>query len=354
MTVVKPDKLRELSYKLLRGLGICEEDSRIGSEVLLSSDIRGVDSHGVARLQLYYRRLKKDLINRTPNLTRIKDLGSTVVLDADNGLGVCTAPKAMKLCIERAKEYGVATVVTRNTNHFGIAGHYALMASDANMISLIGANTTPFMAPFGGCERLIGTNPLAMGIPGGKFAIILDMATSLVPVGKLQIAIRKGEKIPLDWLVAKDGRPTDNPKDLWEGGALLPMAGPKGYGLAVMIDMLAGILAGAAIGRDIGDLLLDDRPERIGHFMMAIDIDRFMPIETFKVAVDGYIDMIKGSTPAEGVKEIFLPGEIEINKTKDRMVNGIPLNPVVAQSLLDFSRELGIAGNEDTFEDLIG
>ncbi|BCV25240.1 Ldh family oxidoreductase [Gelria sp. Kuro-4] len=353
MIVVSEEKLRNLAFRLLCALGIPTEDASVGADVLLASDLRGVDSHGVARLQLYYRRLRKDLINRTPTLKVIQDSGSAVVLDADNGLGICTAPRAMKLCIERAKEHGIASVATRNTNHFGIAGYYALMATEENMIGLVAANTTPFMAPFGGSERLLGTNPIAIGVPGEQFPIVLDMATSIVAVGKLQIAIRKQERIPLGWLLDKEGKPTDNPKALWEGGSLLPMAGPKGYGLAVMVDLLAALLAGAAVGRDIGDLMIDDRPERIGHFMLAMDVGRFQDVERFKEAVDAYIAMIKRSRPAEGVNEIFLPGEIEILKAKERKEKGIPLNPVVAQNLLEFARTLGIASGFDTFEDLI-
>ncbi len=353
MIVVSQERLRDLTVRLLSALDIPAEDASLGADVLLASDLRGIDSHGVSRLELYYHRMTKDLINPVPTPTIIRDSGSVVVLDADNGLGICTAPKAMRLCIERAKEHCMAAVATRNTNHFGIAGYYALMAAEQDMVGLVVANTTPFMAPFGGRERLLGTNPIAIGVPGGQFPIVLDMATSAVAVGKLQVALRKGEKIPLGWLVDAEGKPTQDPIALLKDGSLVPMAGPKGYGLAVMVDILAALLAGAAVGPDIGSLVLGDRPEHIGHFMLALDVGRFKAIAEFKNAVDNYIKMIKDSKPAEGVNEVFLPGEIEMLKTKERMAKGIPLSSTVARTLLRISRTLGIAGESDTFEDLV-
>jgi len=354
MERVNPEGLRRLTERMLGAMGIPPEDAAVGADVLIAADLRGVDSHGVSRLELYYHRLTKGLLNPTPETRIVKDAGSVVVIDADNGFGICTAPRAMDLCIERAKEHGLAAVASRNANHFGIAGYYVLKATEENMIGLVMANTTPFMAPYGGRTRLLGTNPIALGVPGKKFPVVLDMATSNVAVGKLQLALRKREKIPLGWLVDGEGKPTDDPVDLLKGGSLVPMGGPKGYGLAVMVDLLSALLSGAAVGPDIGSLIVNDRPECIGHFMLAIDVSRFRALEEFFTAVDDYIDMIKGSKPAEGVEEIFLPGEIEIRKAEERLTQGIPLSPTVARTLLRICRTLGIAGEEDTFEQLVG
>ena len=354
MENVCPEGLRKLTVKMLGAMGLTSEDAAVGADVLLAADLRGVDSHGVSRLELYYHRLSKGLMKAQPTTKIVQDAGSVVVIDADNGFGICTAPRAMDLCIERAKKHGIAAVASRNANHFGIAGYYALKATEENMIGLVTANTTPFMAPFGGRERLLGTNPIALGVPGKKFPVVLDMATSNVAVGKLQLALRKREKIPLGWLVDGEGKPTDDPVDLLKGGSLVPMGGPKGYGLAVMVDLLSALLSGAAVGLDIGSLVINDRPECIGHFMLAIDVSRFRPVDEFLAAVDAYIDMIKGSQPAEGVEEIFLPGEIEIRKAEERLTQGIPLSPTVARTLLRICRTLGIAGEEDTFEQLVG
>lgn len=346
-------QLEEFSTKVFLALGIPEEDAKVTAHILAQADLRGIDSHGVARLPIYAKRLKLGLINKRPNIKVLHEKAGGAIVDGDNGLGQVVAHKAMRLCLKKAKENGVAAVGVRNSNHFGIGAYYAMMALDEDMIGIMATNTSPLMAPFGGKEPLLGTNPIAMAVPAGKeFPIVLDMATSLVPRGKIEIFARKGKKLPLGWAIDTDGRPTQDPAEALKG-TLLPMGGPKGYGLSMMVDLFAGVLAGAAVGGNIGSLFGNmDRPQNVGHFMMAIDVSSFKPLDEFKATMDDYIRTVKDSAPAEGVKELFLPGEIEFIKTKERVEKGVSLNPVVIQNLLTLAQEIDLLESNATEDDL--
>jgi len=354
MALVCGEKLSGLLVKLMVGLGVPYEDAVVAADVHVLSDLRGHESHGASRFLMFADRIGKGLINPKPEVKAVSDTGSAVVLDADNGLGPVTAPKSMKLCIERAKEYGVAVVVSRHANNYGMSGYYPLMAVKEDLVGVTTTYSTPLVAPFGGKEKLFGTNPIAIGVPAGEqYPIVLDMATTGVAGGKLTVAAQKGEKNPFGWAVDKDGKPTDDPRITAKGGSLLPMAGPKGYGLMVMADIFAGILSGASVGYDIGSLVLGKDPEKIGHFMLAMDVSRFRPLDEFKKAVDDYFLMVKNSTPADGVKEIFLPGEIEMRNFAERKEKGIPINTTVASTLFGIAQKLGVAGEAKTFEELV-
>ncbi|MGI6604928.1 MAG: Ldh family oxidoreductase [bacterium] len=352
MQKVRITQLKEFSLKAFRALGISENDAKIAADILVAADVRGIDSHGVARLPIYAKRLQLGLINKNPQIKVVRERPGMAVVDGDNGLGQVVSYQAMKLCMEKAKQTGTAAVAVKNSNHFGIGAYYAMMALEEDMIGVVATNTSPLMAPFGGKEPMLGTNPIALAVPAGsQYPVVLDMATSLVPRGKIEIYARKGEKLPLGWAIDKEGRPTDDPAEALKG-TLLPMGGPKGYGLAMMVDLLAGVLAGAAFGGNIGSLFGDmDRPQNVGHFMMAIDINSFQPIAEFKTTMDNYILSVKNSAPAEGVKEIFLPGEIEFVKGKGRE-DGFELNPVVVKNLLELGKELGIVAADTTEETL--
>jgi LDH2 family malate/lactate/ureidoglycolate dehydrogenase len=351
MGPVKAQQLQELAQKVFVALGIPERDARTTAEILAAADLRGIDSHGIARLEIYAKRLQLGLIKKKPDIKLISERGGALVVDGDNGLGQVVAQQAMESCIQRARENGVATAVVRNSNHFGIGAYYAMMALKEDMIGMAFTNSSPLMAPFGGKEAHLGTNPIAVAIPAGdELPVVLDMATSLVPRGKIEIASRKGEEIPLNWAIDQEGRPTPDPEEALKG-TLLPMAGPKGYGLALLVDIFGGVLAGAAFGRTIGSLFGDmDRPQNVGHFFLAMDVNSFQPVEEFKSTMDQLITNIKESPRAEGVEELFLPGEIEFLKVKEREEKGIILNPVVIQSLLKLAKGLGVVG-EETDED---
>lgn len=350
---VTGEQLKSFAVKVFESLGIPATDAETTAEILVQADLRGIDSHGVARLPIYVKRLKLGLINKRPDIKVVRDRPGAAVVDGDNGLGQVVGHRAMTLCLEKARQHGVAVVGVKNSNHFGIGAYYAMMALKEDMIGMVGTNTSPLMAPFGGKQPLLGTNPLAIAIPAGsQRPVVLDMATSLVPRGKIEIAARKGEKIPVGWAIDKDGRPTQEPEEALKG-TLLPMGGPKGYGLALVLDILCGVLSGAAFGAHTGSLFGDlDRPQNIGHFMLALDVNSFRPLNEFKNTMDSLILSIKSSEPAEGFKELFLPGEIEYTKTEERAQKGIDLNPVVAQNLLNLARDLGLVGGEATVDTL--
>ena len=343
MRNVSASNLERFTKEVFKALGIPDHDAGIAARILVLADLRGIESHGVSRLPLYAMRLEKNLVNWNPNIRILEDNGSMIVLDGDHGLGTVVADRAMDICLERAKIHGLAAVTVRNTNHFGITGYYVMKAIDHNMVGFATTNTTPCMAPLGGRKPLLGTNPIAVGIPAGKeYPIVLDMATSIVPHGKLEVAARKGEKIPLGWALDAEGRPTDDPEEAMKG-TILPIAGPKGYGLAVLVEVLSGVLAGAAFGGDVTNIMRDiDRPENIGHFFLAFDVQRLIPLVEFQERVDRFIRQLKDSERAEGVKDIFLPGEIEFLKTEERRKNGIPLDDALAQKLVKLAHSVGV------------
>lgn len=334
-------QLKEFSQQVFIKLGLPEEDANVAANVLVQADLRGIDSHGVARLPIYAKRIKLGLINKNPTINIANEAGGSAIVDGDNGLGQVVATKAMHYCLKKAIESGVGAIGVRNSNHFGIGAHYAMMALPHDMIGVAITNSSPLMAPFGGKEALLGTNPIAFAVPAGKEQpVVLDMATSLVPRGKIEIYARKGEQLPPGWAIDADGHPTQDPSEALKG-TLLPMGGPKGYGLAMMVDLFAGVLAGAAVGYKVGSLFGEmDRSQNVGHFMLAIDVESFRPIGEFKSTMDNLIRTIKQSQPAIGVKEIFLPGEIEFLKAQERQQNGIMLNPVVKKNLSDLAKEL--------------
>lgn len=344
---IPSSQLEKFCAKVFSKLGVPLDHAKIAARVLTEADLRGTETHGVARLPIYAKRLQLNLINKQPRIRATCEVAGGAIIDGDNGLGQVVAHGAMSLCIEKARKNGVAFVAVNNSNHFGIGAYYAMMALEKDMIGVVTTNTSPLMAPFGGKEAFLGTNPMAISVPAGKEnPIVLDMATSLVSRGKIEMYARKGEDIPLGWAIDADGLPTANPIEALKG-TLLPMGGPKGYGLSLIVDILSGVLAGAAVGNSIGSLFGNmDRPQNVGHFMMAIDIAKFRPLHEFKDAMDKYIISIKESAPAKGVQRIFLPGEIEFLKAKERMEKGISINPIVVQELLSLAKVVGLVGKE--------
>ncbi|HHV39374.1 MAG TPA: Ldh family oxidoreductase [Tepidimicrobium sp.] len=349
MLYVKKQTLHKFVQDVFMKVGLKTEDASLASEVIVQADYSGVGSHGIARLTQFVTRIRKGAINKNPRITQINDSDNLISLDGDNGSGIVIGPKALKLCIERAKEHGIACVTLNNSNHYGVGNYYAWKFAEANLIGLTVTNTSPCIAPFGGIEKLFGTNPLTIAIPANKhYPIVLDMATSKVAYGQIERRAIENQKIPMDWAIDKEGNPTDSPLEALKG-SLLHFGGYKGYGIALIIDILSSILAQANYGKGLGNVndFENPKPEKIGHFMMAIDISRFQPIERFKNEVDKYIDSIKNSKRAPGVEEIFVPGEIEFLKAKENAIKGIAITENMGQILLDLAIELELAGEED-------
>jgi L-2-hydroxycarboxylate dehydrogenase (NAD+) len=340
--------------------GIAEADARQAADVLITSDLRGIDSHGVARLHTYFEMLELGRINPRPNVRIIRDKHSVATIDADNGMGLVVAPKANAIAMDKAETYGSGWVSVCNTNHFGIAGYYPLQALERDLIGWAMTNTTKLVAPLWGAERMLGTNPIAIAFPGYKEPpIVIDMATSAVAYGKIEIALRTNSSVPKGWIIDKAGRNSTDPQDMINGGAQLPlgsekeMGGHKGYGLASMVDILCCVLSGANWGPFAPPFALrQEIPERsvgkgIGHFFGALEIDAFIDKDEFKKQIDEWIRVFRSSKPAPGTNGPLIPGDPEREAEAIRRREGIPLLRPVVDDLLDIAKKTEIPFDAD-------
>jgi len=337
------EKLQNYCSNLFVSAGVSQEKADIVAESLIQADLRGVDSHGVVRAAIYLNRIEQNMINPNASVEIEIEDEATVLVNGNNNFGAVVGTKALDIALEKAKQKGAAIVGVKGSNHFGTGAYYALKAIEKDMILLVISNASQTMPPTGGVRPFIGTNPLAIGVPSGKeLPFILDMATSVVARGKIIVAAQKGEEIPLGWAIDKDGKPTTDAHAALEG-SVLPVGGPKGYGISMFIDILAGVLTGAGFGRYVNNMYENwEEPQNVGHFYLAIDINRFIPIETFKERMDLYIREIKAEPKANGVKEIFIPGEIEHRLVLKRKKEGIELPNKVVEELSELGKRYGI------------
>lgn len=343
------EELKAYVIRFFQAYGIPEIDARIAADVLVSADLRGINSHGVIRLHSYYgNRIRKNQIDRLSPLKIVQESPATLALDGGNGLGQVVAYHAMSRCIEKADEAGLAVTTVRNSNHFGIAGYYAMMALPEDMIGISLTNSRPLVAPTFGLHPMIGTNPIAVAIPAGRERpYVLDMATSIVPLGRVQVYQKTGRHIPTGWGIDADGTLTNEPGEIIQGGALLPLGGPaelrgyKGYGLSLLVDLLSGVLAGAAFGRDVGH---PDHPDQadVGHFFAAVKIENFRPVGRFKADMDEYLQDLKNSPRLPGQDRIYIHGEKEFELTEKYLREGIPLMLEVIAALEKAGEEAGV------------
>ncbi len=349
------ETLREFSTRVFRHFGVPGDDAAQAADVLASADLRGIDSHGVARLHSYFDVLSLGQINPRPQVKLLRSTASTGVVDGDNGLGLVVGPQANRIAMDMADRSGSGWVSVCNTNHFGIAGYYVLKAAERDLIGWAMTNSTSLVAPLWGAERMLGTNPIAIAFPGKhEPPIVIDMATSAVAYGKIEIARRNGDAIPLGWGIDSRGRPTTNPDDTVEGGALLPLGsdrergGHKGYALAMMVDILSGVLSGANWGPFAPPFALrQETPQRsvgkgIGHFFGAMRIDGFIDSDSFKTQVDDYIRVFRATKPAPGTNGPLIPGDPEREAEQLRREKGVPLVLPVIEDLRDISARTGI------------
>ena len=320
------------------------EDADVVAACLVRADLRGVDTHGIVRLQTYIDRIRRGLVNPTPSLAPKPVTSACALLDGDNGLGFVVATRAMRHATEMAARNGIGLVSVKRSTHFGMAASYLLQAVEAGYIALVFTNASPAMPPWGGREALLGTSPFAAGVPGGEQgAFILDMAPSVAARGKIRKALRLGQKIPLDYALDADGRPTDDPA-LALLGVVLPMGGPKGSGLSMLMDILGGVLSGAAFAGDVGDQYKDfDRPQNVGHFFLAIKPDLFMTAEAFRTRMDTLLQRIREAPRAEGVDRIMTAGEPEALNEARGLATGIAYRRADLQPLIDAGEKAGLA-----------
>lgn len=312
--------------EILVARGLPRMDARIVAQSLVHANLRGVDSHGVTRMPIYAERIERGVVNPKPNVGVSHDRGATLSIDGNNGMGAVVACQALDLALDRVEAYGSVTVGIHNSNHYGAGAYYAEKAVQRDVIAFLYSNAPSTMAPWGGVDPYLGTNPYTFAAPAGRFApVILDMASSVVARGKIILAASSGEQIPPGWAIDKDGVETRDAQAALEG-SVLPFGGPKGYGIAMMVDMMAGIMTGAAHGPHIGDLYKTfDRPQNVGVFIHLVHAGAFQPADTFKRRMDEMICEIKASRPAKGVDEVLVPGEIEARTAACRAREGIPL-----------------------------
>jgi LDH2 family malate/lactate/ureidoglycolate dehydrogenase len=309
----------------------------------------------VARLHAYFDMLTLGRINPRPQVRVVRATPSTANVDGDNGLGLVVGPQANEICMDKAEAVGSGWVSVCNTNHYGIAGWYAMQGLERNLIGWAMTNATKLVTPLWGAERMLGTNPIAIAFPGKEEpAIVIDMATCAAAYGKLEIARRKGARIPHGWAIDKDGRDTDDPEAMMDGGAILPLGsdrargGHKGYALALMVDVLSGALAGANWGPFTPPFALrQEIPQRsvgkgIGHFFGSMRIDGFLDPDEFRRQIDDVIRTLRATRPAPGTSGPLIPGDPERQAEVERRRDGIPLVAAVVDDLRDVSRHTGI------------
>ncbi|MDQ3536758.1 MAG: Ldh family oxidoreductase, partial [Bacteroidota bacterium] len=305
-------------------MGATEADADLASKVLVSADLRGVDSHGVARLSGYIRLWESERINANPEIKIVHETPGTAVVEGDKGLGLVVAPKAMEIAIKKAKNVGTGWVAVKNSNHFGIAGYHAMMALEHDMIGISMTNASPLVSPTFSIERLLGTNPIAVAIPAGEQPpFVADFATTTAANGKLEILQRKGLEAPLGWVQDEKGIQSTNVHVLKNGGALLPLGGDrehgshKGYCLGAIVDIFSGVFSGANYGPWVPPFVsflpvADDLVGTgIGHFFGAMRIDAFRPAEEFKQHMDNWITRFRNAIPADGMERVYIPGDPE-------------------------------------------
>lgn len=343
---VDADLLRDLAEAAFAVCGVDPEDSRIAAVSLVESDLRGVRSHGIARLPWYVRRLRAGGDNPRPNIRVVADGPSSAALDGDAGLGQVVAHRAMNLAIEKAASSGVGVVTVRNSHHFGACAYWAEMALSHGMIGIAISNGGPNMAPWGGITPTTGNDPIGVAIPTGRDPIIVDMALSVVAGGRLDVAGRAGEPIPLGWALDAQGEPTTDPIS-GRRGSLLPIGDHKGYGLAVVFEVLAAVLSGAMVGREVPWPADDSQAMGVGHYFQAIRIDGFMPPARFRGRADHLVEQIRSAGVRSGFDRIRLPGEIEAEESARRVKEGIPMPVSELEPLIAMAVDLELGPHAD-------
>ena len=337
-------RLTDICTALLTRAGACPEHARITAEALVEADLCGVETHGVSRMEVYLQRLEAGAVRGDGVFTVEKEYAGAALADGGAALGQVTARKAMALAIERAPQAGCYTVFVKNSAHYGMAALYARMAAERGLVGITATNAPPALAPWGSYVPYFGPNPLAVAVPGraGSPALCLDMAPSVVPRGRLMLAIQKGQSIPEGWAVDKNGDPTTDPRAAWEG-TLLPIGGHKGAGLTMALDVLCGMVPGAAFGPYIGTLFGDmDRTQNVGHVFTAIDPDLFAGRAAFEEAVEQMLADIRALPRTPGTEEILAPGEIEDRRRRAALEGGVTLPDSTVEMLRRKARDYGM------------
>jgi LDH2 family malate/lactate/ureidoglycolate dehydrogenase len=345
LSYVLPDDARTFIESILTAYGVPPENAAIVAKCLVEADLRGVDTHGINRIPSYLARIRQGTLDpkASPELTQLTPVVAQV--DGHNSFGFLSAHMGMARAIEMAKESGIGMVSVKNSNHFGMAASFVLQAIEADMLSLVFTNSSPALAPWGGVQKLMGVSPIACGAPAGATRpFVLDMAPSVAARGKIHKALRRGEKIPADWAVDREGRPTEDPARALEG-AMLPIGGPKGSGLSIMMDVFSGVLSGAAFAGHVSsphDAAAP--PANVGHFLVAIKPGLFVGLDAFKERMDYLYRRVVGSAGAEPDGRVYFPGEIEALCWEERVRDGVPLVQGEVAGLEREAERVGVQG----------
>ena len=359
--IVWAEPLKDFCMRVFEKVGVPRDDAEVTSDVLVLANLRGIDSHGVARLKRYVDGLRDAVMLPRPKIEVVYETPTTALMDGGAGLGQPVGVRGMQLAIEKAEKMGVGFVAVRNSNHYGIAAYYALMALECDMIGISTTNAAVLVVPTFGKDAILGTNPLSVAVPaGGERPFVLDMATSVVTRGKLEVYERMEKPVPLSWATDEHGIPTsDAPRVLKNllaraGGGILPLGGAreddgghKGYGLALLVDILCGVLPLAGYANTSYPKTPEGKPlpANVGHFFGAMRIDAFRPVDEFKATMDDIIRRLKNSAKAEGQERIYIHGEKEFEMEDQRRKNGIPLHLKTVATMKQIAQELGVEYN---------
>ena len=357
MKVYSYEQLYSFTHAVFSAMGCSDQDATLATGVLLSADLRGIDSHGVARLSGYTRLWQAKRINTKPDIRIIHETPSTAVIDGDAGLGLVVAPFAMQVAIDKAKQVGTGWVSVQNSNHFGIAGYHAMMALNQDMIGMAMTNASALVAPTFSVEKMLGTNPIAVAIPAGEEpAFVADFATTTAANGKLEMLQRKNAEAPLGWVQDETGNASTDANILKKKGALLPLGSDrehgshKGYALGSIVDIFSAVLSGASYGPWAPPFpayvpMPENMPGKgLGHFFGAMRVDAFRPADDFKLHMDNWIRRFRSAKPAEGYEKVLIPGDPEREMELVRKTAGIPLLDPVVEDLKNTGSIFGIQG----------
>lgn len=341
MPTLTAEQLRILGDQIFRAAGVSDGIARRVSESLVEANLTGHDSHGVIRIPQYLEFLREGKTDPEAQLEILSETATTALLDAHWAFGQVAAAAGMRLAIDKAREHRVGIVSIRKSAHIGRLGEYSVMASDEGFVGLVLCNSSSLATPYGGMRRLLSSNPMSCAVPAaGRGAFLLDFATTACAEGKVRFAREKGDAVPEGWILTKEGYPTTDPQDLYDGGMLLPMGQHKGYALNLLVDILGGILSGH------GATSSADYSHGNGVMMMAIDIEVFCPLDRFQQEVANLLDRAKAVPPAPGFSEVLVPGEPEARSKEARLQDGIPVPEKVWQDILGAARDLGVETDE--------
>lgn len=350
------EQLYTFTNSVFQQIGCSAGHAETATRALLSADLRGIDSHGIARLSGYVRLWEAKRVNATPNIRIIHETPSTAVVDGDSGLGLVIAPFAMQVAIEKARQVGTGWVSVQNSNHFGIAGYHAMMALEHDMIGMAMTNASPLVAPTFSIDKMLGTNPICVAAPAGEQPpFVADLATTTAANGKLEILQRKNADTPAGWVQDAEGNPSTDANILKKGGALLPLGGDrehgshKGYALGAIVDIFSGLLSGANYAPWVPPFpayvpMPAQQPGKgIGHFLGAMRIDAFRPAADFKKDMDHWIEGFRNCKTVPGEEKVLVPGDPEREYEQERRANGIPLVASVVTDLQQLGERFGVS-----------